>query len=270
MRSTATIDLLRQRLGGRSIETIVILGTGLGEVARIQPDDCIVDYRDLPDFPQARVSGHDGRLVLRTQGGHGIAFLLGRAHFYENGDARAMAGALSALAECGAKKMLVTCASGSTRADLVPGALVLLRDHINFSGINPLIGVSDDRRFVPMSDAYDGALAASLHQAAKRADIPLHEGIYMWFSGPSFETPAEVRMAKTFGADLLGMSTVPEVILARYLGLRVAGLSIVTNHAAGLSDLAPSHQETKRIAAQGAEKMAQLIAAFLEQDEKHG
>ena len=270
MKTSATTDLLRRHLAGRSIETIVILGTGLSEVAHIQPDDSIVDYRDLPDFPQARVSGHDGRLVLRAQGAHCIAFLLGRAHFYESGNARAMAGALAALAECGAKKMLVTCASGSTRADLAPGAIVLLRDHINFSGVNPLIGVSDDRRFVPMSNAYDSELAARLHRAAKTANILLREGTYMWFSGPSFETPAEVRMAQTCGADLLGMSTVPEVILARYLGLRVAGLSIVTNHAAGLSDLAPSHEETKRVAAQGAEKMAQLIATFLEQDEKHG
>jgi purine-nucleoside phosphorylase len=140
--------------------------------------------------------------------------------------------------------------------------LSLISDHINLSGVNPLIGMNDDSRFVPMVDAYDPALRASLKQAAIASGVPLSEGIYHWFPGPSFETPAEIRASKLLGATLVGMSTVPEVILARRIGLRVAGISMVTNYGAGLFGGAPSHAETKSVAAEAGEKMKALLGGF--------
>lgn len=260
-------DTLREATGGRDIVTAVVLGTGLSPVADARAGDIAIPYSELPGFPHAGVSGHAGALLLRDTHRGFIAFLLGRAHFYEDGDPRAMAGALEALAACGLRDLLLTCASGGTHGAFAPGALALIVDHINFSGVNPLIGVKGDARFTPMTEAYDAALATRLRAAAAATGVTLQDGVYMWFSGPSFETPAEVRMAARLGADLVGMSTVPETILARHLGLRVAAVSIVTNFAAGVAGCAPDHSETKRVAAQGADRMKALIAAFLAQDE---
>ncbi len=257
-------DRLRSA-AGRDIHTAVVLGTGLAAVAGA--GDVVIPYAELPGFPQGQVSGHQGALVLRDDARGCVAFLLGRAHYYESGDARAMAGALETLAALGLRNLVLTCAAGGVREDLAPGSLALITDHINFSGANPLIGVAGDARFTPMVDAYDPALRARMRRAAGSANVALQEGVYMWFSGPSFETPAEVRMAGLLGADLVGMSTVPETILARHLGLRVAAVALVTNYAAGVHGGAPEHAETKRVAALGAEKMQALIAAFLEQDD---
>lgn len=262
---SAAVDRLRNAAGGRAIHTAVVLGTGLAEVA--DASDAIIPYAELPGFPQAGVSGHRGALALRADARGCIAFLLGRAHYYESGDPRAMAGALETLAALGLRDLVLTCAAGGVREDLAPGALAAITDHINFSGLNPLIGAQGDARFTPMVDAYDSGLRARLHRAAQAASVDLREGVYMWFSGPSFETPAEVRMARVLGADLVGMSTVPETILARRLGLGVAAVALVTNHAAGVHGGAPSHDETKRVAALGAQKMQALISAFLKQDE---
>jgi len=261
---TSAADRLRRAAGG-DIHTAVVLGTGLAGVAG--EGDAAIAYADLPGFPQAGVSGHDGTLVLRRDARGTIAFLLGRAHFYEQGDARAMSGALETLAAYGLRTLVLTCASGGVRPHLAPGSLVLITDHINFSGTNPLIGTNGDARFTPMVDAYDPGLRRRMHRAAAAAQVDLQDGVYMWFSGPSFETPAEVRMAGLLGADLVGMSTVPETILARHLGLRVAAVSLVTNHAAGVAGGAPSHAETKRVAAAGAAQMQALLAAFLAQED---
>ena len=262
---SAGYDRLRAAARGE-IHTAIVLGTGLAAVAG--EGDIVIPYSDLPGFPQAGVSGHQGALVLRADARGCAAFLLGRAHYYENGDPRAMAGALETLAALGLRNLVLTCASGGVRPHLKPGALVLITDHINFSGANPLIGVTGDARFTPMVDAYDPHLRARLREAAAAAQLDLQEGVYMWFSGPSFETPAEVRMAGLLGADLVGMSTVPETILARHLGVRVAAVSIVTNHAAGVAGGAPDHAETKRVAAQSADEMRRLIEAFLAQGER--
>lgn len=260
-------DVLRAALDGAELRAAVILGTGLGEAAGRAPDDIDIPYADLPGFPRTNVSGHAGRLLLRRAGARYDAFLLGRAHYYEDGDARAMAGAIETLAALGATQALVTCAAGGVRADLAPGRIVALTDHIAFSGRNPLIGLSGDARFTPMNDAYDPVLRAHLRDRARDCGLDLAEGVYMWFSGPSFETPAEVRMAALLGADLVGMSTAPEVILARMMGLRVAALAMVTNHAAGVAGARPDHAETKRVAAAGAQDMRKLIAAYLAQDD---
>jgi purine-nucleoside phosphorylase len=170
---------------------------------------------------------------------------------------------LEVLKALGAEILLLTNAAGSMRTDIPPGNLMCLSDHINFSGLNPLIGEPSDARFVPMTQAYDPDLRARLHAAADAAEIALSDGVYAWYSGPSFETPAEIRAIRTLGADAVGMSTVPEVILARFLGLRVAAISTITNMAAGLSDEQISHEHTKAMAPLGAAKLETILRGFL-------
>ena len=174
---------------------------------------------------------------------------------------------LETLSKLGCQTVLITNAAGSLHADWYPGSLVLIADHINFSGMNPLIGTTGDDRFVSMVDAYDKRLRLRLKRAATAASIVnLREGVYMWFSGPSFETPAEIKMARTLGADLVGMSSVPEVIMARRLGLKVAAISLITNFGTGLNGGAPSHDESKAVALSGSVGLKRLLRAFLRTD----
>ncbi|MCC5978133.1 MAG: purine-nucleoside phosphorylase [Salinarimonas sp.] len=241
----------------------IVLGTGLGGLVDDLEDAIGLDYAAIPHFPQSAVSGHAGRLVSGMLAGRRVLLMQGRKHYYETGDAQAMRVPIGLLAALGAPPLLLTNAAGSTSAEITPGSLAMISDHIAFSGMNPLIGESDERRFVTMSQAYDPGLAALLEQAAGETGTALERGVYMWFSGPSFETPAEIRMAQVMGADFVGMSTVPEVILARFYGLRVAGISTITNMAAGLSTIAPSHDETKRVAAQASADLRALLRAFV-------
>lgn len=254
-------------LRGRGFEgpyaCAIITGTGLGALAACLGDAHALPYDGIPGFPAPRVSGHDGRLNQGTIGGRRVLLFEGRAHAYETGEAGAMRLPLGVARALGTNTLIITNAAGSLMPAAGPGSLVVLSDHINLSGLNPLIGEPSDARFVPMVGAYDAALRAKLHAAAEACGLPLHEGVYAWFSGPSFETPAEVRMAGRLGADLVGMSTVPEVILARFLGLRVAAVSVVTNVAAGLPDGDPRHGETKAVAARAAGDLARLIEAFV-------
>ena len=220
----------------------------------------------MPIFRASRrrnISGHEGRLVIGTQEGFRVAYMLGRAHYYETGDPRCMAVALETLALLGTHSLLLTAAAGSLKADFYPGTLALVTDHINFSGQNPLVGLASDGGFVSLTETYDQRLMKRLKRATIRAGVTLHEGVYMWFSGPSFETPAEIRMARILGADLVGMSIVPEAILARRLGLRVAAVAVITNFGAGFSGGNPSHSETKEVAMQGAIGLRRLVRAFL-------
>lgn len=184
-------------------------------------------------------------------------------NIYENGRADAMRLPLEVLKALGAGALIVTNAAGSMRDDIGPGDLMLLNDHINFSGLNPLIGESTDARFVPMTNAHDPALRTALKAAASTCNVALSEGVYAWYSGPSFETPAEIRAIRTLGADAVGMSTVPEVILARFLSMRVAAISVITNMAAGLSDESISHEHTKAMAPIGAAKLEKILRRFL-------
>ena len=261
-RETAACAALRAA-GIESADWAVVLGTGLGAFADTLEDPTILPYDRIPGFPQSGVSGHAGRLVAGRLGEARILALQGRAHYYEHGDAAIMRTPLATLAALGTRALILTNAAGGLRADLGPGTVALVTDHINFSGPNPLIGETGDARFVPMADAYDPALRARLAHSAGRLGMALPDGVYMWFSGPSFETPAEVRMARTLGADLVGMSTVPEIILARRFGLRCAALSLVTNYGAGLFDGAPTHDETRRVAAEGGARLVALLSATL-------
>lgn len=241
----------------------VILGTGLGAFADALEQTIRIPYDAIPGFPTSGVSGHAGQLVAGRLGKARIVVLQGRAHFYERGEADIMRVPIATLASLGTGALILTNAAGGLRDDLGPGSLALITDHINFSGRNPLIGEPGDERFVPMVHAYDPALRARFRAAAQRLNHDLPEGVYMWFSGPSFETPAEIRMAQVLGADLVGMSTVPEVILARRFGLRCAALSLVTNFGAGLYDSMPNHDETRRVALHGSADMVALLCETL-------
>ncbi len=258
----ALAELIRDKAGADAPVYGLVLGSGLGHLAD-EIDGVSIDYSNLPGFPHAGVSGHNPKLVIGTLENTRVAVFGGRAHYYESGRGDAMRLPLEVLKALGAENLILTNAAGSMRADIPPGDLMLLSDHINFSGLNPLIGEPSDARFVPMMDAYDPSLRAALSAAATAEGIDLKDGVYAWYSGPSFETPAEIKAIRTLGADAVGMSTVPEVILARFLDLKVAAISTITNMAAGLSDEAISHEHTKAMAPLGAAKLERILRRLL-------
>ena len=264
---TANPDAAIAALRARGLEQLpslaIVLGTGLGSLAEAAKNATVVPYPDIPGFPLPTVEGHAGRLVVGEIEGRRVALFQGRGHYYERGDPRAMAVAIEIFKSLGGETLLLTNAAGGLHKEWNPPALVAITDHINFSGTNPLIGHPGKDSFVPLTHAYDEGLRAKLHEAARLNDIELREGVYMWFAGPSFETPAEIRAARILGADLVGMSTVPEVILARRSGLRCAAVSVVTNFAAGLAGGDPSHDETQERARLAAESFQRLLRGFI-------
>ena len=261
-KSAELAALIRTRAGDAPVRLGLILGSGLGHLADAV-QGVAIDYANLPGFPHAGVSGHNPKLVIGDLEGVRVAVFGGRAHYYETGNPAVMRLPLEVLKALGAEAVIATNAAGSLRADIRPGDLMLFNDHINFSGLNPLIGEPTDARFVPMTEAHDTALRARLRAAAEAEGIALPEGVYAWYSGPSFETPAEIRAIRLLGGDAVGMSTVPEVILARFLGLRVAAISSVTNMAAGLSDEKISHEHTRAMAPLGAVKLEKVLRRML-------
>ena len=262
--------VLRRALGERTARTALVLGSGLGDLVDRLEEPERIPYGKLRGFPASEkgggVSGHAGEAVIGRLGGQDVIVLSGRVHYYEGGDAAAMRPALEALRAVGIERLVLTNAAGSLRRAMKPGSVMAIRDHINFSGLNPLIGEGSDARFVGMSGAYSKPLRKRLRKAAAKADVKLHRGTYMWFSGPSFETPAEIRMARKLGADAVGMSTVPEVILARFLGLEVAAFSVITNMGAGMDAGELSHGETKEMAPKGGKRLAKVLARWLEDE----
>ena len=258
----ATAFLRHKGLTG-PFEAAFVLGTGLGTLADEMQSVESIAYAEIPHFPRSGVSGHAGRLVAGSLAGKRVVLFQGRSHYYETGDAGAMRVPVGVVKELGIPILVVTNAAGSVRADIRPGELVAIKDHINLSGANPLMRDHSEGRFVSLTGAYDERLREALGRAAQSIGITVQEGVYTWFSGPSFETPAEIRMTQVLGGDLVGMSTVPEVILARYYGLRVAAISVVTNLAAGIEGASPSHQETQDTAAEASEKFKQLVRSFV-------
>ncbi|MCR4266362.1 purine-nucleoside phosphorylase [Nitratireductor sp. ZSWI3] len=253
------VDHLTERLEGLAPRLGLVLGSGLGRLVDAVENPVRIPYGDLPGFPPSGVTGHAGEIVAGLLAGTPVIMLAGRSHYYEHGDPAAMRPAIETLWGIGVTTLILTNAAGSLRVDMPPGSVMMIDDHINFSGANPLIGEPSDRRFVGMSEAYDTELCAAIARAAEQAGETLHRGVYMWFSGPTFETPAEIRMARVLGADAVGMSTVPEVILARYLGLRVAACSVITNLGAGMSAGELSHQETKDMAPIGGARLERIL-----------
>jgi len=261
------VSVLRQRLGHLQPRVALVLGSGLGGLADQIADAVTIAYRELPGFPVSTVQGHAGELVSGTLGGVAVVCMKGRSHFYEGKGADVMTSAIRTFKLMGCTSIVLTCAAGSLRTEVGPGSLVALTDHINLLPANPLIGVNDERfgaRFISMANAYDDGLRQTLRQSARTLGIDWHEGVYLATSGPSFETPAEIRMMRTLGADVVGMSTVPEVIAARHCGLTVLAIATVTNLAEGLSDQPLSHEQTLHYAAIGAKDLMRLLPDCLQ------
>jgi purine-nucleoside phosphorylase len=261
--SSAAVAALKARGVTGPFDLGIVLGTGLGPLADEIENATRVPYRDIPGFPAGNVSGHAKELVAGTLNGKRVVACNGRSHYYEKGDSAVMRVPVATLVGLGCRQALFTNAAGSLKEKLGPGSISLISDHINYSGRDPLIGDPDDARFVSLTDAYDPALRKLMKAAAKAEKVTLGEGVYVWFSGPSFETPAEIRMARLIGGSIVGMSTVPEVILARRFGLKVVAMSMLTNLAAGMQGSSPSHDETKAVAAMGGAAMRRVVKNFV-------
>lgn len=262
MKAETVVETIWRAAGREPVALGLVLGSGLGHLTGAVRGKAI-PYANLPGFPAAGVSGHNSELVIGTLEGVRVAVFGGRAHYYESGRADAMRLPLGTLRALGADRVILTNAAGSFRPEMPPGSLMLLSDHINFSGLNPLIGEPSERRFVNMTAAYDPEMRMALSHAAETEGVAMEEGVYAWYSGPSFETPAEIRAIRMLGADAVGMSTVPEVILARFLGLKVAAISTITNMAAGLSTEVISHEHTKSMAPIGAKTLETVLRRYL-------
>lgn len=266
-RIATSAQVLAQRLGALRPQVAIVLGSGWGAVAEQVEDAIDVPYADLPAFPRLGVAGHAGLLRAGRIAGREVLVLAGRKHAYETGEADGMKGVIRTLAAFGVTLLIQTNAAGSADAAMRPGELMLISDHLNLVQRSPLFGDSGNDRFVDMNNAYDAELRRQARIAADAQGLVLHEGVYAWFIGPHFETPAEIRMVQRLGAHAVGMSTVPETILARHAGLKVLALSLFTNMAAGIDDQALSHAHTLAIAKAGeahALKLMQTLLAALQ------
>lgn len=245
----------------------IVLGSGLGNLAEDIEQQVIIPYSEIPGFPQPNsVVGHEGTMILGYLSGTPVICLKGRSHRYENDTFNEVKQYVRTLKKLGCKYFLATNASGSLREDFEPGDLVLINDHINMQGSNPLVGPNDDEfgpRFPPLDNAYDSKLRALFSHKAAELDINLHEGIYISVLGPCYETAAEIRAFRLMGADVVGMSTVPEVIVANHCGLKVAVIATVTNYATGLAQISHSHDAVVATANQASLKLTKLIKSFL-------
>ena len=260
-----TANAVAGRLGKLKPRVAIVLGSGLGGVADAVPDAVRVPYREIPGFPEPGAPGHKGELVAGTLEGVPLVVQSGRFHLYEGHTAELAALPTRVFARRGVDTLIVTNAAGGIRHTFRPPTLMLIADHINLMFRNPLVGpvVEGDQRFPDMSDPYDAELRASARTVARAEGIVLEEGVYAALLGPSFETPAEIRMLERLGADAVGMSTVPEVIVARARGLRCLGFSSVTNVAAGLSAQPLSHVEVLEAGARVAGQLERLIRGVL-------
>ena len=261
-----TIAFLRERVT-RAPHAVLVLGSGLGGLADEIEDAVRIPFNDIPGFPRRtqELAGHAGRLVAGRMEGVEVVAMQGRFHLYEGWEPGDVALPIRALAALGAETVLLTNAAGGLRPGMRPGDLMLMADHINFMSRNPLIGrvVPGEERFPDMSDPYDAGLRALAEQVALELRIPLAQGVYAALLGPSYETPAEIRMLARLGADAVGMSTVPEVLVARALGLRCIGVSCITNLAAGLGGATLSHDEVMEVGAAVRDRMAALVRGIL-------
>jgi purine-nucleoside phosphorylase len=243
----------------------LVLGSGLGALAEAVDNAVVVPYADIPGFAATTVEGHAGRLVAGVLEGVDVVVFQGRHHGYEGHDPADLATPVRTAAALGAKTLIVTCAAGGVTRRLAPGRLMLLSDHINLMGRNPLVGPvrEGEARFPDLTDAYDPALRQRARAAAAELGMELAEGVYAAMLGPSFETPAEIRMLERMGADAVGMSTVPEVIAARAVGLRVLGIALITNAAAGVVERPLDHEEVMEAGAAASPELQALVRGIL-------
>lgn len=256
---------IRALSGSHATSIGIILGSGLGGLAKSIADAVRIPFAEIPGFPEATVEGHDGAVIVGTLGGRDVAALSGRFHMYEGHPASLAAFPVRVFRALGAQELFVSNAAGGISSRLAVGDLMMICDHLNLMGTNPLVGPlqQGETRFPDMTDAYDPGLRRALRTTAEKLGVTLREGVYAGLLGPSYETPAEVKMLRLLGADAVGMSTVPEVIVARALGMRVAGVSCITNAAAGVTGSAVSHAEVLETTARVSAAFESLVTEFL-------
>lgn len=258
-------DFIRERIY-KIPSTGVILGSGLGSLVDKMEDKIIIPYKEIPNFPQSSVAGHAGNLVIGRMGKEIIIAMQGRFHFYEGFTMKEVTYPIYVMKLLGVKNLIVTNACGGINRAFVPGDLMLLTDYINMLGNNPLIGENDERlgvRFPDMSEAYSLELLAKAEETAKALGIAYQKGVYAIFSGPCYETAAEIRAYERLGADAIGMSTVPETIVANYLGMKVLGIACITNMATGIAREKHTHEEVVRIANESSSKLCAWVEKLL-------
>ena len=257
------VSAITRRAGEQIPDVAIVLGSGLGDFAGQLTDAVSIPYGDLPHWPASKVIGHEGRLVVGALGGKRVAALSGRAHFYEGHDLRTVTFATRVVGRLGVRTLILTNAAGGINVDLTPGMLMLMDDHINLLGSNPLVGPNEDQfgvRFPDMTEVYSKRLRALAGGVARAQGLPIGHGVYVAVHGPSYETPAEIRFFRTIGADAVGMSTVPEAIVARQMGVDVLGISCITNAAAGVLPEPLNHAEVMEVA----QRVRGAFAALLE------
>lgn len=264
----ASAEYIKQQIGDFSPKFAIILGSGLADIAEDIVDPIAIKYQDIPGFPVSSVSGHPGELICGTLNSVPVVCMKGRFHYYEGLSFEQIAVPIRTLKALGVSDLVLTNASGSLNTEMVPGSLMIIEDHLNFSGVNPLIGANDESigpRFVDLTETYKNEHIKNLRFAANKLDIELFSGNYIWVSGPTFETPAEINAYRILGADAVGMSTVPEAILAKHCGMDVCGVAAITNLAAGLSEHHLSHEETLSQGKIAAYNMRRLLTEFVAQ-----
>ena len=247
-------------------EIAVILGSGLTNFFEDNNVTFSISYEELPDFPQPTVKGHAGKLILGKINKRNVVCMYGRSHIYEGHEPKNLAKPIRVLKDIGCKLLIITNAAGSLDQNMPAGSLMVIKDHINWSGFNPLIGVNDDDygpRFHDMSDGYHKFYRDQLIEVANKINQKIYEGVYCMYSGPNFETPAEINALKVIGGDAVGMSTVPEVLVANHCNLPVIGISVITNLAAGMNKTKLSHQETLENAGLAENNVLNLIKQFI-------
>lgn len=257
---------IKAKIGDYRPKIGIILGSGLGGMAEAIENPVIIPYEEIEGFPRSTVSGHAGRLVIGRLNGVDVLCMQGRVHFYEGHSPASLALVIRAYKKVGIEKMILTNAAGSLNSDMGPGSLMVISDHINLSGCNPLIGPNDEEfgpRFPDMTYAYDPELRKKLIEAAEKEGVNMYMGVYLMTSGPNFETPAEIMMFRMLGANAVGMSTVSETLCAIHCGMKVAGVSVITNYGAGMVNEKQTHEETLAQANEAGKKLQRVITRLV-------
>lgn len=262
-----SIDYIKDKIKNQP-EIGIVLGSGLGDFADAIEDKVEIPYTEIPGFPVSTVKGHDGKLIFGHINSKEVCVMKGRIHYYEGYDIKEVVYPIEVLAGLGIKTIILTNAAGGVNTDFEPADLMIITDHINLMGKNPLIGPNDEDlgpRFPDMTDLYNKELIEVAENSAKKLGIDIKEGVYMYFTGPSYETAAEVRMARILGADAVGMSTVPEAIIARHRGLKILGISTITNMSTGILDTPLDHTEVVEVGQEVAGKFKELLKEVIEE-----
>ena len=260
---------IKKKIGSFKPETLIILGSGLGGFGTEIEDSITIAYEEIKQFPTSTVKGHNGCLIVGRLSGKDVLCMQGRFHLYEGYPEHIIADIMKAYKILGIRNLIVTNAAGSLNNKMPPASIMLVNDHINFSGKNPLCGPNDDNfgpRFIDLSNTYNAEYRNKVHQIAKRDNIKIFDGVYLMVLGPNFETAAEIRAFKTLGADAVGMSTVPEVLSAVYCGMNILGLSVITNFGTGMQKGSQSHEETLKNGNLASKNLGHIIKEFIKEN----